>query len=219
MIAVGYIRRSKKSEAGVVSLDAQSEAINQYCDRQGYLLAAMVSHDGISGTKRGRFDAIEKSIVGTGAKVLVVYNLDRLARDNAGLLDYLRSLTARGIVLHESTSGRIDFKKSLGRLVVSVRGAMDEFYASVIGEKTSDALRYMKEQGLQYTRVPPLGWRYIEGRMIEDEEEQRALTIIAECRTAGFGRVRTLQRLRRAGYNGRGSLSTIQRLLEGGAPA
>jgi len=212
-IAVAYVRRSKKSEAGVVSLDAQCDAIYAYIMRNGWKVGGIIRHDGISGTKRGRFDEIRKMVEDTGASVLVVYNLDRLARDSAGLVDYLRDCARGGIEVHESTSGRLDFKRSLGKLVVSVRGAMDQFYAEVIGEKTTDALKFLKDAGQQYTGIPPLGYQYVDGKMVAEPEEQRALQLIVHAKSHGFGRHRTLRLLRTHGYTGRGGLSTIDRLL------
>ena len=50
-VAIGYIRRSKKSDDSVVSLQEQEHQITKYCQSHDFCLASVVSHDGISGTK------------------------------------------------------------------------------------------------------------------------------------------------------------------------
>lgn len=213
MNAIGYIRRSKKSDASVVSLDAQRDAIIRYCALQNFTLCAVLSHDGISGTKRIRFTEIEKSIVESGAGVLVIYNLDRLARDNKGLQEHFEKIYKQGIKVHETTSGELPYKKAMDRFMVQIRGAMDQLYAEVVGEKTTDALQYKKQNGQRYTNIPPFGYRYVDGRMVPEPEEQRALQIIKACHDKALGAKRTRRVLREAGYAGRMSVSVVHRAL------
>lgn len=211
--AVGYVRRSAASTQGVTSLQVQQSAIADYCESKSFDLQEVVRHDGISGTKRKRFADITSALDKCKASVLVVYNLDRLARDAAGLSDYIKSLTSRGVVLHEVGSGPVDTKRALGRLVTGVRGVMDEFYAGVISEKTTDALAALRSAGRRYSRLPPLGWAYIDRCLVVEPEEQRGLEIIRACRREGLGRVRTLGRLISAHYTGRQSLGVIEKVL------
>lgn len=213
MKAIIYLRRSAKSEVGTISLAVQEGAVRTYCAKAGMAIAAVVSHDGVSGTKRSRFKEIENAVRTNSAGALVVYHLDRLARDSAGLGEYLRRAAKAGIEIHESVSGRIDIQKALGKFVTHIRGAMDEFYAGVIGEKTKDALASLRAAGRQYSAIPPLGYRYAQGCLIEDPWEQQAVAIIKTCGVLGYGRVRTLRELRASGYKGRGSGATVQKLL------
>jgi site-specific DNA recombinase len=213
MIAIGYVRRSAKSEENTVSLQEQERQIRDYCERKGFTVAAVVSHDGISGAKRSRWDEIHQAVRGNDAGVVVIYNLDRLSRDAAGLLDNLRRLASLGVAVHEVSSGVLDLKKSTSKLTISVRGVMDEFYRDVVSEKTADALRYKRQNGLQYTHVPPFGFSYLHGKLVKHTEEQRALDIISSCRQNGFGARRTKKALLDAGYSGRMGVATIHRLL------
>jgi len=216
MIATGYARRSsKKDKDKQVSIDVQHQAIARYCEAKGFSLATIVTHNGVSGTDRRRWKIINDALEETKAKVLVVYNLDRLSRDSAGLSDHLKQWTRGGIEVHETETGKVDFQKAMGRFTVTVRGAMDELYADLIGEKTRDALQSKRERGERYSNHAPLGWQWIDGRLVLQEEEQRALAVIDRCRALGLGRVRTLGRLRTVGYTGRGGLATIEKLLKG----
>lgn len=216
MIALGYTRRSKRSEEKTVSLQAQREHIERYCLAQGFDLAHVVEQDGMSGTKRARFATLDEAVKEFKASCVVVYNLDRLARDQAGLLDYLQTLRRRGIEIHETGAGRVDNVTALGRMVVGLRGGFDQYFAEIVGEKTADALRLKRQAGIRYTRIPPLGWRYELGRMIEEPEEQRALNILANCRRSGLGARRALTALQAEGYRGRQSLRAIHNALQKG---
>src|SRR5262245_54782389 len=161
MIAVGYIRRSAKrrKDENVVSLETQRDKITKYCATLGAKLAGFVEHDGVSGTKRTRFDDISEGIRKNGANVLIIYQLDRLARDVSGLSDYLKELTRYRVEVHEATSGKIGGDAD-GRMVTQFRAVVDEAYASKIGEKTRDALGTLRENGRRFTRIPPLGYSF-----------------------------------------------------------
>ncbi len=216
--AIGYVRRSAKAEDNTVSLQEQQRQIEDYCAKHGFTLEAVVEHNGVSGAKRSRWSDIGLAMHKSNAKALVIYNLDRLSRDVAGLLDNLRRLASSGIAVHEVSSGVIDLTKSTNKLTVSVRGVMDEFYRDVVSEKTADALRYKRQHGQRYTNVPPLGFTYADGKMVEHPQEQTALTMIAQCRDEGLGARRTRRKLLEAGYTGRMGIATIHRLLRA-APA
>ena len=211
---MGYIRRSKKAEENTVSLDAQLSAIRRYCDNHGLTLVETITHNGISGTKRARFAEIERLVKVNEAKAIVVYNLDRLGRDTIGILNHFQFAQAAGVTIHETTTRPIDISTPVGELQTSIRAALDGFYVKVIKVKTRDALAELKKQGRRYTRCAPFGYEWSGAGMVENEEEQKALKVIEQCRGAGYGRVRTLRALQAAGYRGRGSGSTIQKLLE-----
>lgn len=217
MIAIGYARRSAKSEAQTISLETQTEHIRAYCLRVGLDLKTCVTHDGISGRKRRRFDEIEAAVKEWKPQAVVFYHQDRLARDSAGLADYLGGLVKRGIEIHEAGgAGRVDYTGAIGRMSTNIRAVTDQFYAEMIGEKTRDALKSKRTAGKRYSNIPPLGWRYVEGSMIEDDEEQRGIETLKHCLTAGLGARRALIVLKAGKYSGRQSLkvihSTLQRL-------
>jgi len=217
--AIGYVRRSAKSEDNTVSLQEQERQIRDYCVRNQMTVVGIVSHDGISGAKRSRFDAITKAVYESEAKVLVIYNLDRLARDAAGLLDHLRLLASCGVAVHEVGQGALDLRKAVSKFTVSVRGVMDEFFRDTVAEKTRHALAYKRDNGLRYTNVAPFGFSYVEGKIVEHAEEQRALRIIAACHRKGLGARRIRHALIEAGYTGRMSLSTLHRTIKNKLPA
>jgi DNA invertase Pin-like site-specific DNA recombinase len=213
MIAIAYARRSAKSEEKTVSLETQIEHIRGYCERQGFDLRHVVEHDGVSGTKRSRFASLDKALKEFNASCVVYYYQDRMARD-VGILDYFKSLNKRGIQVHEvAGTGKVETGSAIGRMVVGFRAVADAAYAEIIGEKTRDALAKKRGAGKRYTNIPPLGYEYIDGAMVENPEEQRALETLRRCAAAGLGARRALKVLEAGGYNGRASLKAIHRAI------
>lgn len=71
MVAIGYVRRSKESGDRTVSLQAQTEHVQEYAERQGWTLVSVLTDDGISGGKRERFERIKAAVKAHHAKRVV----------------------------------------------------------------------------------------------------------------------------------------------------
>jgi DNA invertase Pin-like site-specific DNA recombinase len=187
VIAVGYARRSKEAGARTVSLEDQRERIAGYCTAQGWELADVLIDDGVSGGRRERLDRIAAQVGSTGARVVVVYHLDRFARDVAGLLDSVRGFSRRGVELHVVGRGRIETDTASGFLITGVEGLMAEHFRRLIGEKTRDALARLRANGRRISRWPPYGFAFDpDGRIVEEPTEQAARRRIVALSTTGL---------------------------------
>jgi len=185
-VAVGYIRRSHESDARTVSLAAQRAAIERYATEQGWRLAAVLEHDGVSGGKRSRFAALDAAVKSHGAGYVVAYHLDRVARDAAALLDWCASAAKRGVELHIVGRGKVETATASGYLTVGVEGLVAAHYRLVTAEKTAAALRHLREAGRRWTRVPPFGWAWQDGRCVPDSAEQATIKRARALRDAGL---------------------------------
>ena len=195
MIAVGYARRSKESSVRSVSLDDQRQRIAGYCAAQGWELADILIDDGVSGGRRERLNRIAARVDGTGARAVVVYHLDRFARDVAALLDSVRGFSRRGIELHVVGRGRIEIESASGFLVTGVEGPMAEHYRRLIGEKTRDALARLRAKGRRISRWAPYGFTFGPGgRVVDEPIEQAACRRILALAGGGVS-LRTLSRV------------------------
>lgn len=174
MTALAYLRRSKKSDERTISLDVQRASIAAYCAREGLtLVGAAVEDDGVSGSKRARFARINDAVRQAGARSVVAYHLDRLARDTAGILDWMEELTRRGIAVHVVGRGEVEATSAAGRLTVGVEALVADHYRRVISEKTRDALARVKGDGRRFTQHAPYGWRWEGVRRIPDPSRKR----------------------------------------------
>lgn len=186
MIAVGYARRSKESDGRSVSIEDQRDRVTAYCAERGWQLAEVLVDDGVSGGRRERLERLTARVRATGARAVVVYHLDRFARDLAGTLDYLRRFARRGVELHVVGRGRIEADTASGFLMTGVEGLMAEHYRRLISEKTRDALARLRAKGRRTSRWAPYGYRFgPDGRVVADQREQGALGEIAALSRAG----------------------------------
>jgi site-specific DNA recombinase len=177
--ALGYARRSKESGARTVSLEDQRERIAAYCTAQGWQLAEIVVDDGVSGGRRERLDRIAARVRATRARAVVVYHLDRFARDVAGLLDSVRGFSRRGVDLHVVGRGRVEVDSASGFLLTGVEGLMAEHYRRLIGEKTRDALARLRAAGRRYSGAPPYGYRLAgDNRGLEPDAAEQARVML-----------------------------------------
>ena len=218
MTAVGYVRRSKESGARTVSLEEQAAKIRAYCSERRWSLAEVVTDDGVSGGRRERLVRLATVVRRHRARAVVVYHLDRFARDVAALLDTLRAFSRRGVELHVVGRGRVEADTATGLLLTGVEGLMAEHYRRLIGEKTRDALARLKDRGRRVSGRLPYGYRLaLDGLHLEpDPAEQEVLALIRR-----LGRARSLRALREAlakrgilARNGRPfAVSTLSRLV------
>lgn len=179
MIAIAYLRRSKKSDERTVSLDEQRRAVLEYAEKNGFQLnaARCIVDDGVSGGKRERFERIWSYIKASDAQIVIVYQLDRFARDVAGMLDTLRKMSKRGIDFHVIDRGKVEVDTANGFLVTSVEGVMHEHYRRFIAEKTRKALRFLRLKGQRYCNKSPLGYKYRQAGTRWDEKKKMEVPI------------------------------------------
>ncbi|MEZ4388281.1 MAG: recombinase family protein [Candidatus Krumholzibacteriia bacterium] len=126
--AVAYLRASTKKQH--LSCDDQLHAIEEYCQRKGFNLVKVFTDDGVSGTKartaRAGWDELLCYVEAghlTGG-VVVVWSLDRWARDlRAGLL---ASWTVGDfdVQLHTTDSGNVDLSSVEGQLMGTLKLAL-----------------------------------------------------------------------------------------------
>jgi DNA invertase Pin-like site-specific DNA recombinase len=118
---------------------------------------------------------------------VVVYHLDRFARDVAALLDSLRAFSRSGVELHVVGRGRIEADTASGFLVTGVEGLMAEHYRRLISEKTRDALARLRANGRRTSRWAPYGYSFDEGgHLVPEPGEQRTLGEIAALSSSGL---------------------------------
>ena len=210
MTAIGYVRRSKESTERTVSLEDQRARIAAYCAERDWSLAEVLADDGVSGGNRERLERLAERVKATDASVVVVYNLDRFARDVSALLDALRAYARSGVELHVVGRGKVDVASASGFLVTGVEGLMAEHYRRLIGEKTRDALERRRLQGRRYSHVPPYGFSVTpDGRLEPEPYEQSVLGMIASLVPEGL----SLRALSRA-LAGRGAVARTGRPFE-----
>jgi len=171
-VAVAYLRVSTKEQD--LGPEAQKAAIAAWADRQGIRVVAYFE-DRLSGTTKVEdrpallqaFGALRS----VGAGLLVAAKRDRIARDVvvAATVEQMardagaKVRTADGVSVEDTPEGML------------LRGLMDlfaQYERAVIRARTRAALGVKRSKGEKYTRRAPLGFRFEDGRVVEDPTER-----------------------------------------------
>jgi DNA invertase Pin-like site-specific DNA recombinase len=113
----------------------------------------------------------------------VVVRLDRLGRDAAETLRYLKDV-AKGKVGLVSIADRIDLSTPQGRAMAQMGAIFAELERSLIGQRTSDALSQLRSTGRVYGSIP-FGFSREGSHLVVDAAEQAVLAHIVDLRDAG----------------------------------
>lgn len=196
MKVIAYLRVStdRQAEDGL-GLDVQEDAIRAWCRAQGHRLSAVSVDAGVSGsngigTRIGLAEALESLRVGAGAG-LVVYRLDRLARDlivQEQLLAELRNMGCQVFSTSAAETGYLedDPDDPSRALIRQVLGAVSQYERSMVRLRL-EAGRRRKAQRGGYAGYgsPPYGFRSEDGELVPDPEEQKVISLIRQLSQQG----------------------------------
>lgn len=194
----GYIRVStaKQGDSGH-SLDAQSQAIADYCASKGLATPTYYRDEAVSAAKPLR-DREGLRRMGGGGKalnlvlrngdVVVVTKLDRAFRNTQDALSNLDDWNARGVdlVILDFRGMSLDTREPIGKLMFTLIAGFAEFERSLTSQRTRTIAQYLKTEGLAYGHTP-YGWRR-EGRKLVPIPERQE--VIARMRSLWGGGVK-----------------------------
>lgn len=184
MRAVGYVRVSTEEQSTHgCSLSAQSEKIRSYCGLYGVDLIEIIEDAGQSAKTLGR-PGLQRALtlIDAGAvESIVITKLDRLTRSLRDWASLIERHFVAGRATLLSVDDKIDTTSAAGRVVLNLLIAISQWEREAIGERTSIALRHRQRQGI-HVGSAPFGAQIQDGRLIEDEQELRAVTLAMRFR-------------------------------------
>jgi len=156
-----YIRVSTDDQATEgFSLDNQKRACLDYAKMNGYHVKRVFTDDGKSArtTDRPAFQELLKNVKETPVEAVVVYKIDRFARNVGDFSNIRKGFKKMGIkLLSVSENGDVT-EGLIGNIFASVA----EWESEVNGQRTRDALMQKFIEGWQPT-PPPIGYRSVGG--------------------------------------------------------
>lgn len=187
MDVVAYLRVSTDRQAEQGSgLDVQADAIERWAQVEGHEVVGWYRDEGISGTRaideRVALGAALEALKRRTATGLVVYRLDRLARDlviQEQLLAELRRLAATLFSTSAAENELLvdDPDDPTRKLVRQVLGAVSEFERSMITLRMRAGRQRKAEQGGYAYGAPPFGHAAV-GRSLEPVDAERQVAVL-----------------------------------------
>lgn len=196
MKVVAYLRVStdRQAEEGL-GLEVQEAAIRTWAAAQGAEIVTVYKDEGISGsngieTRIGLADAIE-ALRTTDAEGLVVYRLDRLARDlvlQEQLLAEVKRIGAQVFSTSKAEAGYLqdDPADPSRKLIRQVLGAVSEYERAMISLRLRSGRARKAENGGFAYGSPPFGYRAEKKALVPVPHEQAVIAEIVSLRSQGM---------------------------------
>jgi DNA invertase Pin-like site-specific DNA recombinase len=195
MKLAGYLRVSTDRQADEgLGLDVQRQAIKAWAKANHHRLVVTFSDEGISGAKEldhrpGLADALD-ALRSRSAHGLVVYRLDRLARDLVLQEQLLVEIRRLGGELHSTSAAEAGYLADdpddpTRKLIRHVLGAVAEYERAMIALRLRSGRRRKAEKGGFAFGSPAFGYRAADGALAPDPAEQATVARIAELHASG----------------------------------
>ena len=155
-----YIRVSTDTQATEgYSLDNQKRACREYATGRGYHPKEMFVDDGKSGrtANRPEFQEMLKKLKEKQAEVVIIYKIDRFARNVTDFSRIRKEFVEAGIEFHSVMEGDLSNGSSL---ICNIFASVAEWESEVNSVRTIDALDQKFRGGWQPT-PPPIGYRTV----------------------------------------------------------
>lgn len=191
--AIGYVRVSTVEQTHGLGLDVQREAIRDHCKAAGLRLVRIEHDEGVSGSNgldtREGLAHVLAALEGRDreADVLVVYRLDRLARDLVVQETTIARLDAAGIDVLSVTEPDVkaDNDDPTRTLIRQVLGAISQYEAAVIRARMEAGKAAKAARGGYVGGRPPFGYRAVGGDLSPDPTEQATIARARQLREGG----------------------------------
>lgn len=225
MEAIGYVRVStdEQAESGL-GLAAQRRKLKALAEVGGYRLADVIEDCGQSGRTMDRpgWQSVMAAVAGRNGTprpdAVLVAKLDRCTRSVADMATIIDLCDRHGVAL-VSAGESLNTKTAAGRLVANILVSVAQWERETISERTSAAMQELRQKGRATGGVAPFGYRFVRGRRVVNEVEQRALRVVRTLQASGKSYAECARALNTDGMRTRGgglwSAASVHRIGRG----
>lgn len=209
----GYVRVStdRQAEEGL-GLEIQRDAIASWAAANGATIVAWHADEGLSGAadlsaRDGLREALECLAAGTSDGI-VVYRLDRLARDLMIQEQVLAEVWRLGGTMNSTSAAEASYLTDdpddpSRKLIRQVLGAVAEYEKSMITLRLKAGRRRKHLDGGYAYGSPPFGYASVQGVLVPVESEQEAIATASELRRSGLTLRAVAEEMNRRGIQSR----------------
>ena len=219
MSAVIYARVSPRPDSGDDSIETQISQCTEWCEQHGHAVRGAFYETDVSGASDDRPELWSAIDILRAGDTLVVYRLDRIARDVYLAESFHRQIAKKGAHVHAVQSGAVDDTPE-GRMIRQILDVAAEYERRVIGKRTSVAMKSHQSNGRLMSRQPLYGLMIDPDnpkKTIANPDEQQAIEAIVQMRANGMGYRTIANQCESAGYPRRGDYwhpSTVRKICQ-----
>lgn len=168
--AVAYYRYSSHAQ-NERSIDQQRKEVEQYAELHGYTIVREYWDEALSGTDNSRpyYRRMLQDIIKMKPAVLIIYKIDRLARDQYELLCTRRHLRDHGIAIERVAEPNVDPNDPMSVIVNSMFDSMSEFYSLNLRQQVMRGMEDAAELG-RYLGHKLLGYKVKKKEYVLDDD-------------------------------------------------
>jgi DNA invertase Pin-like site-specific DNA recombinase len=197
MDLTAYVRVStgKQAQDDRLGKPVQVKAIREHARLNGHRIVQWRYDDGISGgngleSRVGLPQALRDVKDGT-SKGIIVYRLDRLARDLIIQEQLLAEISRMGGTTHTTSAAEAEYleddpKDPSRKLIRQVLGAVNEYEKSMISLRLRNGRALKAEQGRYAYGSPAFGTSAVDRELVPNDAEQATIATMRELRDAGL---------------------------------
>lgn len=194
-----YPRVSTKGQAeDGYSIDFQIEKMIAYCKAMDYAVVGIYSDNGYSGAnleRPGIQRIIEEAPTGKFDAVLV-YKLDRLSRSQKHTMYLLEDVFIPNDIAFVSMSESFDTSSQFGIAMVGILSVFAQLERANIKERTFDGRKGRAKEGSWHGgSFHPIGYDYVDGKLVINEKEAEQVRMVYEYYAAGMTITEISQRM------------------------
>ena len=148
MRVVGYARLSKAE--GGHGLEVQRRALEQFCERRGFVLLRIEEDDGASGRSTRKRPALARTLAALrdeGCSAIVATRVDRLARSSLDFHQIVEQIQKANATVLFSEQESFSLDTPEGRMLVGILASFAAFEADLISARTKAALAVVRRDG------------------------------------------------------------------------
>lgn len=184
-----YIRVSTDMQVENFSISEQRQRLIDYCKAMGWLIVEIYIDAGYSGKDIER-PAMQRMIESAKNKefdIILVYKLDRLSRSQKDTLFLIEDIFLPNSIDFVSVQENFDTGSPFGLAMVGILSVFAQLERSQIAERMSMGRIGRAKEGLWHGGgFDPIGYDYIDGKLVINEIEAKQVKMIFSMYAAGL---------------------------------